>query len=128
MRVCPVGGEHWGFDVERASNPRLTTAAGGRLDVADWQRLSTTRSRSRCTTCSPPSQATPHRSTSSRRRSTCWRATRPTAQTRSCQIRYHSTKPTMVPQQTLDTIVWQSVYGANSTPPVPGPTAAAGDQ
>jgi DNA-binding beta-propeller fold protein YncE len=34
----------------------------------------------------------------------------------------------MVPQQTLDGILWQSVYGANSTPPPPGPNAAAGDQ
>lgn len=37
-------------------------------------------------------------------------------------------KTDTVPQQTLDSILWQSVYGANSTAPAPGPNAAAGDQ
>ncbi len=34
----------------------------------------------------------------------------------------------MVPQQTLDGILWRSVYGANSTPPSPGPNGSTTDQ
>jgi DNA-binding beta-propeller fold protein YncE len=37
-------------------------------------------------------------------------------------------KPDHVPQQQLDTILWQSVYGANSAPPAPGPNGSANDQ
>ncbi len=33
-----------------------------------------------------------------------------------------------VPQQTLDSILWQSVYGAHSTPPSPGPHGSTTDQ
>jgi YVTN family beta-propeller protein len=36
-------------------------------------------------------------------------------------------QPDLVPQQQLDTILWHSVYGANSTPPPPGPGAEAGE-
>ena len=37
-------------------------------------------------------------------------------------------KTDTVPQQTLDMILWQSVYGANSTPPPPGPNGSTSDQ
>jgi DNA-binding beta-propeller fold protein YncE len=37
-------------------------------------------------------------------------------------------KPDQVPQQQLDTILWQSVYGGNSTPPAPGPNGSANDK
>ena len=33
--------------------------------------------------------------------------------------------PDLVPQQELDSIIWKSVYGANSTPPPPGPNAGS---
>jgi hypothetical protein len=33
-------------------------------------------------------------------------------------------QPDQVPQSTLDQILWHSAYGANSTPPPPGPGAA----
>jgi hypothetical protein len=36
-------------------------------------------------------------------------------------------QPDLVPQQQLDTILWHSVYGANSTPPPPGPGAEVGE-
>jgi hypothetical protein len=37
-------------------------------------------------------------------------------------------KTDQVPQQTLDGIIWKSVFGANSTPPAPGPNGASVDQ
>ncbi|MGP0048126.1 MAG: bifunctional YncE family protein/alkaline phosphatase family protein [Solirubrobacteraceae bacterium] len=33
--------------------------------------------------------------------------------------------PDLVPQQELDSIIWKSVYGADSTPPPPGPNAGS---
>ncbi|MEI6621520.1 MAG: alkaline phosphatase family protein, partial [Actinomycetes bacterium] len=36
--------------------------------------------------------------------------------------------PDQVPQHQLDAIIWHSVYGANSTPPPPGPGAESGDE
>ena len=36
-------------------------------------------------------------------------------------------EPDQVPQGTLDAILWHSVYGADSTPPPPGPGANRGE-
>ena len=36
-------------------------------------------------------------------------------------------QPDLVPQSTLDAILWHSVYGADSTPPPPGPGANRGE-
>jgi DNA-binding beta-propeller fold protein YncE len=36
---------------------------------------------------------------------------------------YDTTIPDQIPQRLLDRVVWQSVHGANSTPPPPGPNA-----
>jgi hypothetical protein len=33
--------------------------------------------------------------------------------------------PDLLPQGELDSIIWHSVYGVNSTPPPPGPNAGA---
>ena len=39
----------------------------------------------------------------------------------------HINKPDRVPQRLLDRILWQSVYGAHSEPPPPGPNAEPGE-
>ena len=41
--------------------------------------------------------------------------------------KFDTTLPDRIPQRLLDEILWQSVHGAGSKPPPPGPNAEVGE-
>jgi hypothetical protein len=49
-----------------------------------------------------------------------------TAAARDFAAHYNYVLPDRIPQDVFDRVLWQSVHGAGSRPPAPGPNAARG--